>query len=152
MIALPLLALIAGAAIAIQATLNARLGVLLNSSMLGTGVAFFCAFAFIVAALVFSARSYPQMAEIKSVPVYLWFAGGALSAFGVGMFYYLIPKMGVGAMMSYALSGQLLIAMLASHFSWFDLPHQPIIWLKVIGIVALMLGMFFINWEPGYAR
>ena len=81
------------------------------------------------------------------VPGYLWFSGGALSAFGVGVFYYLIPKMGVGTMMSYALSGQILIAIIASHFGWFDLPIKSITTLKVIGVIALITGILLINWE-----
>ena len=105
----PVLALVAGAAIAIQATMNAQLGVLLKSTMLGTGVAFLFSCVFTVLVMVLSTKQYPQIADIKSVPLYLWFSGGALSAFGVGIFYYLIPKMGVGSMMSYALSGQILI-------------------------------------------
>ena len=127
---LSLFALAAGAAIAIQAAMNAKLGVLLKSAMMGSSVAFFVSFVFaasamVLWAMVFSTKLYPQMADIKSVPVYLWFSGGALSAFGVGMFYYLIPKMGVGSMMSYALSGQILIAIVASHYGWFELPVKP---------------------------
>ena len=37
---LPLLAIFAGVAISMQATLNARLGVLLQNTLLGTGIAF----------------------------------------------------------------------------------------------------------------
>jgi len=91
------------------------------------------------------------MAEIKSVPLYLWFSGGALSAFGVSIFYYLIPKMGVGSMMSYALSGQILIAIIASHFGWFDLPVKPINIIKVSGAISLVIGVLLLNWEPSYA-
>jgi transporter family-2 protein len=90
--------------------------------------------------------------DIKSVPWYLWFTGGALSAFGVGMFYYLIPKMGVGSMMSYALSGQILIAIIASHFGWFDLPVKPINAIKFSGAIALIVGVLLLNWEPVYAH
>jgi transporter family-2 protein len=152
-----LLALAAGAAIAIQASMNAQLGVLLKSSMMGTSIAFFvscvCALsAMVFSATVFSTKLYPQIAEIKSVPVYLWFSGGALSAFGVGMFYYLIPKMGLGSMMSYALSGQILIAIIASHFGWFELPIRPITTLKVVGVIALITGVLLLNWEPNYAH
>ena len=90
------------------------------------------------------------MTDIKSVPLYLWFSGGALSAFGVGLFYYLIPKMGVGSMMSYALSGQILIAIVASHYGWFDLPEKSISTIKVAGLVSLITGVLLLNWEPGY--
>ena len=149
---LPVLALSAGAAIAIQATMNAQLGVLLKSSMIGTSIAFLVSFIFTVSVMALSAKQYPNLTEIKSVPLYLWFTGGALSAFGVGMFYFLIPKMGVGSMMSYALSGQILITILASHLGWFDLPVKPINNFKVTGAVLLIVGILLINWESSYAH
>ena len=105
-----------------------------------------------LSAILFSTKQVPQMADIKSVPVYLWFSGGALSAFGVGMFYYLIPKMGVGSMMSYALSGQILIAIVASHFGWFELPVKPITQLKIAGALLLVTGVLLLNWELSYAH
>jgi len=149
---LSLLALTAGVAITIQATMNAQLGVLLKSSMLGTSIALLFSCMFSVLAMMISTNQYPQMDEIKSVPLYLWFSGGALSAFGVGVFYYLIPKMGVGSMMSYALSGQMLIAIVASHFGWFDLPVKPINVIKAFGAISLITGVLLLNWEPSNAH
>ncbi|GAA6133943.1 DMT family transporter [Oceaniserpentilla sp. 4NH20-0058] len=148
---LPLLALVAGAAIAIQATMNAQLGVLLKSSMLGTSIAFLFSCIFTISAVMLSTKKYPQIVDIRSVPLYLWFSGGALSAFGVGMFYYLIPKMGVASMMSYALSGQILIAVIASHFGWFNLPVKSIDFIKLSGTVSLIVGVLLLNWEPDNA-
>lgn len=149
---LSLLAFSAGAAIAIQAAMNAQLGVLLKSSMLGTSMAFLFASLFTVSAMLLTTKQYPQLIEVKSVPLYLWFSGGALSAFGVGVFYYLIPKMGVGSMMSYALTGQILIAIIASHFGWFDQPLKPINIKIIAGVISLVAGIVLINWEPGYAH
>jgi len=147
-----LLALVAGAAIAVQAALNAKLGVLLNSSMLSTSIAFFLSCLFTVIAMILFTRPYPQSADIKSVPFYLWFSGAALSAFGVGLFYYLIPKMGVGSMMSYALTGQLLIAVAVSHFGWYGMPVKSIDALKCVGLVSLLAGVFLLNWESHHAN
>lgn len=149
---LSLFALAAGAAIAIQATMNAQLGVLLKSSMMGTSIAFLFSLIFTISAMLLSAKNYPSLVEVKSVPLYLWFTGGALSAFGVGMFYYLIPKMGIGPMMSYALSGQITIAIIASHLGWFDLPIKPINTLKITGVILLIVGVVLINWESSYAH
>jgi transporter family-2 protein len=145
---LALLALAAGAAISVQATMNAQLGVLLNNSMLGTSIAFIFSGLFALIFMAISTKHYPVLDDIKTVPTYLWFSGGALSAFGVGSFYYLIPKMGVGPMMAYALSGQLVIAMIASHFGWFDLPTKSINLLKITGALSLFIGVLLINWEP----
>ena len=148
---LSLLAMGAGAAITVQATMNAQLGVLLKSSMLGTSIAFLFSCVFTVLAMVLWSKQTPQLTDIKTVPLYLWFSGGALSAFGVGMSYYLIPKMGVASMMSYALSGQIIVATIVSHFGWFDLPLKPISLPKISGIIALIVGMLLINWESNYA-
>jgi len=142
---LAILALVAGAAIATQASINAQLGVMLKSSLLGTTVAFSCSFLFTLLAVIASTKHYPQAEEIRSIPVYFWFAGGALSAFGVALFYYLIPKMGVGPMMSYALTGQMVIAVIASHFGWFDLPVKHIQPAQLIGLIALINGVILIN-------
>ena len=149
---LSFLALAAGAAIAMQATMNAQLGVLLKSSMVGTTIAFLFSLIFTVSAMLLFTKNYPNLGEVKSVPFYLWFTGGALSAFAVGMFYYLIPKMGVGSMMSYALSGQILIAIIASHLGWFDLPVKPINMVKMTGAILLIVGVLLINWESSYAH
>ena len=140
------LALLAGAAIAVQASMNARLGVLLGNSLLGASFAFFSSFLLTLGALVLGARSYPSISVVRAVPVHLWLSG-VLSAFGVAMFYYLIPRMGVGAMMSYALTGQIVVAVVASHFGWFELPVRPVDALRIAGVAALISGIVLINWE-----
>lgn len=146
------LALSAGAAIAIQAMLNAQLGVLLKSSLIGTSIAFLFACLFTLAVMFVTTKHYPQTATTKAVPVYLWFSGGALSAFGVSIFYFLIPRMGVGSMMSYALSGQMLMAIIASHFGWFHQTIKPVDIKQITGLVFLISGILLINWEHGHAH
>lgn len=144
---LSILAFIAGAAITTQAGMNAQLGVLLRNPLIGTTIAFVFSSLFTLIAVIVTTRSYPQLATVQSIPIYLWFSGGALAAFGVGMYYFLIPKMGVGSMMSYALAGQLLLAVVASHFGWFDMPVKQIGFIKTVGILALIAGVILINIE-----
>ncbi len=148
---LPFLAIFAGVAISLQATLNARLGVLLQNTLLGTGIAFMtgCLLCFILVAV--SGKFAVKTASLQAVPVYLWFTGGALGALGVGLLYFLIPQMGIGAMTVYSLSGQLLIATIASHFGWLDLPQSPVTLQKVVGLFALIAGIMLINGEKAYA-
>ena len=50
-------------------------------------------------------------------------------------------------MMSYALAGQLLLAVVASHFGWFDIPVKQIDFIKLVGILALIAGVILINIE-----
>ncbi|GAA0342148.1 hypothetical protein GCM10009092_03380 [Bowmanella denitrificans] len=143
---LGILALLAGAAIATQASMNAQLGVLLRNSLLATAIAFTGSMLVTLLVLLSSSAHLPKLDTWLAVPVHLWF-GGVLSALGVGLFYYLIPKMGVGPMMSFALTGQLLVAMLASHYGWFGLPVKSLDGIKFLGIAALITGILLINWR-----
>lgn len=142
---LPLLAFVAGAAIAAQAGMNARLGAILKSALLASAVAFAGGLVYTLLVFALGSNTLPAQSAFKAVPVYLWFSGGLLSAFGIITFYWLIPRMGVGPMMAYALSGQLILAMLASHFGWFALPQVSLSASKLIGMAALILGMVLIN-------
>ncbi|WP_347136838.1 DMT family transporter [Parahaliea mediterranea] len=146
MLGLGSLALAAGAAIAIQASMNAQLGVQLRNSLLGTAVAFAVSCLVAVAAVLASTRDYPSLASLRAVPPYLW-CGGLLSTFGVGLFYFLIPRMGVGPMMSFALTGQILVAVAASHYGWFDLPVRTLNATRAVGVASLGLGILLINWK-----
>lgn len=141
----PVFALLAGAAIAAQASMNAQLSVLLRSAMSGTGVAFLVGLAFVLLAFFSLSRDFPSPEVVRSVPLYLWFSGGALSAFAISTYFYLIPQMGIGTMMSWALTGQVVVAMLAGHFGWFDLPVQSINGSKLAGVASLVIGIVLIN-------
>ncbi len=141
----PILALLAGAAIATQASLNAHLGVVLKNSVLATVIAFTNSLIFTLIILFTTTKTPPSLQTAKQVPFYLWFSGGLLSTFGIATFYWLIPKMGIGPLMSFALTGQLLLAMLVGHFGWFHAPIVPISLPKIIGIIALVIGIVLIN-------
>ncbi|GAA0700313.1 DMT family transporter [Marinobacterium maritimum] len=142
----PWLALSAGAAIAIQAGMNARLGVELGHSMLGTSIAFAVACLASLLVVVLQWHRLPGLDQLGNVPAYLWL-GGVISAFGVGMFYFLIPRMGVGPMMAFALTGQIILAVICSHFGWFDQPVRPMNTIRLAGLLVLIAGVSLIYWE-----
>ncbi len=144
-IALPIIAIAAGAAIAIQAGLNSQLGILLKNPLIATAIAFLGSFLFVFAFLVSTTKAFPAITLIRSVPFYLWFTGSILSAIGITTFYWLIPRMGAGPMMSCALTGQLLASMIVSHYGWFQLPEIPITSTKVLGVVTLIFGIIMIG-------
>ncbi|MBL4827917.1 MAG: DMT family transporter [Spongiibacteraceae bacterium] len=142
---LSLLAFLSGVAIATQASMNAQLGSLLKSPLLAASVAFSSSVFFTLCAVLVCTKNYPSLDSIKAVPTFLWFSGGVLSAFGISIFYYLIPKMGIASMMSFALSGQLVFAVLAGHFAWFGLGVRPISLSHVAGVMAMVVGISLIN-------
>jgi len=145
MIYLPLLAFIAGVLITAQTSLNTQLAQLLKSPVLATGIAFSSSLTFTLCIVGLFLKQYPSMAMVKSVPFYLWFSGGFLSAVGVGLFYWLIPKMGAGAMISCAMSGQIIFALLAGHYGWFNLQEKPLTLNTMVGCLSLIMGVWLIN-------
>ncbi len=142
---LPFWALAAGAAIACQAAFNARLGVLLNNSLAATAYAFFASMLLSTLALFSLSSGLPSRQLIASVPYYYWFGPALLSTFGVGSFYFLIPRMGVAQVIAFGLTGQLILAMIASHFGWFALKAEPMNGAKLLGSLALIAGTFLIH-------
>lgn len=149
---LSIIAFSSGAAISIQAAINAQLGSLLKNPLLAACVAFFSSIFFTLLAVMVYTKEYPSIEIVRSVPIYLWFSGGILSAFGISMFYYLIPKMGIGPMMSFALTAQLVVAVIAGHFGWFNLPIKPLTLGKLIGGIVLIIGVVLINSEQDIVK
>lgn len=149
---LAIIAFSAGAAISVQAAMNAQLGSLLRNPLLAACVAFSSSIVFTLLAVMVYTKEYPPLEIVRSVPVYLWFSGGILSAFAISMFYFLIPKMGIGPMMSFSLTGQLVIAVIAGHFGWFSLPIKPLTLDKLVGAVALIIGVVLINSEQDIVK
>lgn len=150
MSSLAIWALLAGSCIALQAAMNAKLGLLLNNSWLATSYAFLTSF-LLVSIVLFTVNAKAATENLTSlfqinVPWYLWFSS-VLSVLGVGSMYWLIPKMGVGNLMSYALAGQLIVAMLISHYGLFDSPQKLISGSKALGTGLLILAIVLINKE-----
>ncbi|MDN4502428.1 DMT family transporter [Alteromonadaceae bacterium BrNp21-10] len=142
---LAFLAVLAGGFIAIQAGINSQLGALLKNPLLATAVAFLLSATVSSISVILYSKKLPSWQTVTHIPAYLWF-GGFISALGVGLFYFLIPKMGVGPMMSLALAGQLVVAILLSHWGVFGLPIVTITPIKLLGILSLVGGITLINW------
>lgn len=142
------LAILAGSSIALQSALNSHLGVVLKNSLMATTIAFMFSGLFTLSALLLLKNQSISLTTIESVPFYLWFTGALFSAFAVSVFFYLAPKIGIGPLMSYGLGGQIVMAIIISHFGWFDLPVKPITVTKIVGVIVLIIGILLINTEP----
>lgn len=140
-----LLSFFAGIAIAIQANINSKLGVYLTSSLLATAVVLVVSFVFTSIAITLLIKEFPTSEMIKTVPIYLWFTGGLLSAFALASFFFVIPKIGILSMISFSLAGQLMYSLISSHYGWFGMPITAININKTVGIVSMLTGIFLIN-------
>jgi len=138
-------AFLGGVFLAIQAGLNSSLGVLLKKPLLATIAASLSSAIF--ALLFISVFSKPVLntSTVKQVPWYLWFSGGLFSVLGITLYYYTIPRLGISKMISLGLCGQVCFSVFAGHFGWLNLPLDPITFKKVLGVAAMITGIFLIN-------
>ncbi|WP_052598582.1 DMT family transporter [Aureispira sp. CCB-QB1] len=142
---LSLLALIGGAFLALQGSLNAQLGLLLKNPLLASLIAFCSSTCFAFCLVLLTTKHYPNAIIVREVPIYLWFAGGLFSLIGISLYYYTIPKLGLSTMISFGLCGQLVFAVIAGHFGWFGLPTEPMSLQRLGGLAAMIVGILLIN-------
>jgi transporter family-2 protein len=139
------IAFFGGVCLAVQAGFSTQLGTLLKKPILASisqslsGVVF--AFIFV---LLFS-KELPSLQTAKQIPWYLWFMGGLFSITGITLYYFTIPKLGISKMISLGLGGQLIFSAIAGHFGWLDLPVEPITLKKIIGTIAMTMGIILIS-------
>jgi transporter family-2 protein len=140
-----ILAFFGGICLAIQAAFNTQLSVMLKQPILATISTSVSSVVFASLLLLFVRKEIPSLKIIKIIPWHLWFIGGMFSVIGVSIYFFTIPKIGISKMISLGLCGQLVFSVVAGHFGWLNLPLDPATWKKIIGIIAMIIGILFIN-------
>ena len=144
-------AALAGAFIPVMAALNARL-----VRTLGEPVqAVWCLFAVglaaaTVASLAVSGR-LPSMAAWRSVPP-LSLAGGLIVGFYVVSVTLLVPRIGVGATILFAVSAQIVTSALIDHFGLLGVPVRPVGTIRALGITLMVVGLVMAQLAPHAAH
>ncbi|MCK0190434.1 DMT family transporter [Arenibacter sp. F20364] len=141
-----LLSFSVGIMVVIQGGINARLGVLLNNTLLATSAALVMSASFTLLAVFMTVRELPSLDQLQLIPTYMWFTGGAISFLAVTLFYYIIPRIGISTAVIFGLSGQIIFAAIAGHFGWFGMPVEPITLKKVLGMMVMTLGIILIKY------
>ena len=81
------------------------------------------------------------MSALRQVNPLLLTAGamGATLVFGIA---WIIPQIGAGPMTMMLLGGQILSAMMLSHFGWLGSPVQPVTITNVVGALVMIGGIY----------
>ena len=72
-------------------------------------------------------------------------AGGLLGAFFVTVIIFSVPKIGSANVFALVIAGQLFIGLLYDHFGLLGFPQNSINWVKVLGVLLLIVGAYLIN-------
>jgi transporter family-2 protein len=137
------LAVIAGFFMSVQAPTNAILGKASGSPVVAAFISFVVgAVALGVAVAAGSGRLFAP--ELRSVPWYAWL-GGFYGAFFVAMAAFGAPRIGVGPLLTAAIAGQLIGAVVLDHFGLIGLSRQPVSLEKLGGVALVLVGAWMVR-------
>jgi bacterial/archaeal transporter family-2 protein len=90
--------------------------------------------------------NFSAIARLREVPNYLYLSG-FISAFLVLGSTFLIPKLGAGPFFILFVAGQIIMALVVSHFGWLASPQDPITVRKILGVFILFFGVIMTTWR-----
>ena len=71
--------------------------------------------------------------------------GGLYGAFFVAVAAFGAPRIGVGPLLTAAIAGQLLAAILLDHYGLLGLSRQPVNVEKIAGVVLVLIGAWLVR-------
>lgn len=137
----PILALLGGAAVAVQSQINGGLGKkvgVLEGSFISFGIGTVALF-FVV---VFFGKG--DLLAVTSLPKWQ-LLGGILGAFFVIVNVLAVPKIGVAATLIAVTVGQILLSAIIDHFGFFGGQRYPLDGRKLIALALLFFAVFLYN-------
>jgi transporter family-2 protein len=137
------LSLFAGILMAVQAPTNALLGKA-SGSPIGAAFISFVVGTVALGAMVAASSGRLFAPELKSVPWYAWL-GGLYGAFFVAIAAFGAPKVGVGPLLTAAIGGQLIGAVILDHYGLLGLTRQPVSIEKVGGVILVLVGAWLVR-------
>ncbi len=138
------MALLAGATVPTQAGINAKLNIYTGSPVTASIVSFFAGTITLLIFAVATRVPVPALSTFTGAPWWIW-TGGVLGAFYVASCVILANKVGAVSMLALILAGQMITSLFLDHFGLAGYQVQPVTMMKIIGIILIIAGVFFIR-------
>jgi transporter family-2 protein len=139
------IALLAGAGLPLQASLNAQLGKFLGHPLLAGFVSFVVgALSLLLILLLMKVPLQGIAGGYRSVGIWHWMSG-TLGAFFVTTALIVAPRMGSAITFSLIIAGQLMLALLLDHFGLIGTPVHTLNGWRIAGVVLLLAGVIIIR-------
>jgi transporter family-2 protein len=138
MLALLLLAVVAGAVLPVQAGINAQLRITLGNPLAATLVSFLIGTIALALVVLVARVPLPSVQGLERAPWWHW-TGGLLGAVYVAMMILLAPRLGAATLIAAVVAGQMLSSLVLDHYALVGFAAHPISLQRVIG-AALVIG------------
>ena len=146
-----LMAFAIGLVIPLQSAINSSLRDALGSGSLLAALVSFAVGTLFLAAL--GAATGQPFGTLTGLPRLAWWQwlGGALGAFFVFGSTLLAPRIGLAAMISLIVAGQVVSSLAFDHFGLLGLPTRPVSWIRLAGAFLLLAGAVLVNFGDRWA-
>jgi transporter family-2 protein len=133
------LTMVLGVVLTVHLAMNGKVGASLNNARVGNAL-FWSIGAVTALAIGASGWQAGALSGLRQVNPLLLTAGamGAALVFAIA---WIIPQIGAGSMTLMLLAGQILSAMMLSHFGWLGSPVQPVTLTNVVGALVMLGGI-----------
>lgn len=135
-----LLALLAGAGIAVQLPMTAVIGQRIG---LTQALFFVTLTGLVTLALVLVLGEGYRLAAWRSLPWSVYLAG-PIGVGAMGAVAFAIPRIGVSSALGLSIAAQLLIGAILDRTGFFSLAPRPLEWPRLIGAIAITLGAWLV--------
>ncbi|MGC4025944.1 MAG: DMT family transporter [Mesorhizobium sp.] len=142
----PLLGIVVGGFLAIQAPVNAELSRNLGMPVAAAGISFFVGAVVLglVTLLLVATNNAPPL-NWRGPTLWMFLLGGFLGASFVTCNILLAPRLGAASLMAFLVAGQLIAGLLVDRFGAFGLAVREITMGRVAGAVLLLAGALLIR-------
>lgn len=141
----PLLGVIAGAFVTIQAPVNAALARGLGMPVAAAAISFFVGAIALAAITGLLTQTQGVSLNWRAPAPWLFIAGGLLGAAFVTSTVILAPKLGAAALMAFLVTGQLLTGLLLDRIGFLGLAVRELTLGRVAGALLLICGALMIR-------
>jgi transporter family-2 protein len=138
-----LLVLFAGGMIALQAPTNTMLARAGGSPVLAALISFAVGTLALLLAWLASGNR-PSLKPFAVLPPYAWF-GGMYGAVYVAVAAYAAPRIGLAALITIGIAGQVAMALFLDHVGALGLPRDPINLGRIAGVVLVIAGVVLVR-------
>lgn len=142
---LVLAGLLGGAALAVQAGVNAQLVRGVGHPVLAGALSFLSGMAAIWTVVLVLRVPLPSLTgPAGQLPHYAWWAGGVLGATYLCINIWLVPRLGAASVVVLAVAGQILAALALDHWGLLRLPVHPATPTRLLGAGLVLLGVWLV--------
>jgi bacterial/archaeal transporter family-2 protein len=133
-----------GAALAIQAVINAQLRTWVGHPLTAALLSFLVGTIAIVVTVVAVGAPRPVLGALRAAPWWIWI-GGLLGAYYIIAQVLVTPRVGATIFLALVIAGQLLAAITMDHTGALGLPRHPVTPGRLLGAACLVTGVVLLR-------